>query len=174
MLARLGRQIGGGGGDCLNAGLLIVGEASPISQARTASGKSGGRPERGKSWIAWSGPTAATRRAQRVTRWRSMPSAAGVSPAFRRSAKCRMIADRSTWASMVSVECASSLRDSAITLALRGISSFHHCNQPCGWLTQSPRRCQHGAKCESLSIRCKASVSETRSKRQNHSPVCRW
>ena len=44
---------------------------------------SGGCPERGKPSIALSGPTAATRRTQRVTRWWSMPSAEAVSLALR-------------------------------------------------------------------------------------------
>jgi hypothetical protein len=97
-------------------------------------------------------PTAATCRAQRVTRWRSMPSAAGVSLALRRSAKCRMIADRSTcWAGAVRdrastarIERVSSVKDGAITLALRGMRDLPNCNQPCSWLTQSLEHCQRG------------------------------
>jgi hypothetical protein len=71
-------------------------QASPISQVRAASVMSGGRPERGRSSMALSGPTAFTRRAQRVMRWRSMRSVAAISAGSRLSARCRMIAERST------------------------------------------------------------------------------
>ena len=60
------------------------------------------------------------------------------------------------------------------TLALPGMLHLALCNQPCGWLTQSWPPCQHDAKCELFSISSKASASDTRSNRQNHSPVCRW
>ena len=67
-----------------------------------------------------------------------------------------------------------SRKDTAFTLALPGMLQLALCNQPCGWLTQSWPPCQHGSKCESFSISWKASASDTRSNRQNHSPVCRW
>jgi hypothetical protein len=58
------------------AAVLGFDGGSPISQIRAASVISGGRPKRGRSSIALSGPTALTRWAQRMTRWRSMPRVA--------------------------------------------------------------------------------------------------
>ncbi len=91
------------------------------------------------------------------------------------------MADRSTWcagavrerASVERVAWASSVRDRAIGVALRGMRRVPKLRSTGRWLAQRLWSGQQGWKCGSLSIRRNAFTSDWRSNRQSHSPVCR-